>query len=98
MLTPDLFARVIAARGEVARPEQNGYKLHDAKHWYMWVGVPKANRRMCSTSDAHNACALHWLGMEAEATLDLTAYFRDGKVDIEALAEAVIAHGPKEGT
>lgn len=100
MLTPETFAAVIAARGEVARPRRGHRALEFGfDGGPRWVGRSwKDSVVILSDDDITNACALHWLGMEAEAKWDTTAYFRDGKVDIEALAEAVIAHGPKEGT
>lgn len=101
MLTPETFARVIAARGEAARPVQNGeYTLYYYGH--EWKFVESTNESYHAAhynvypADAHNACALHWLGMEAAIKWDTTAYFTDGKVDIEALAAAVIEHKPKE--
>lgn len=97
MLTPETFDRVIAARGEAARPVRGEHRLFPANN-RLWV----FNRHLgfgfyIREADAHNACELHWLGMEAEAGRDIKAYFVDGKVDVDKLAAAVIEHA-KEGT
>ncbi len=92
MLSPETFARVIAARGDAARPRYTDTQLFRSIS-ERWVFKEFMSAGYCaSDAEAHNACALHWLGMEAEAKWNLNAYFVDGKVDIEALAAAVIEH------
>ncbi len=104
LLTPELFAAVIAARGNTAIPGGRHPIEYDNFIWWRGLDTNWEKRDKYSSYseqlneiDAHNACALHWLGMEAAIGQDITVYFINGVVDIAKLAAAVIEHA-KEGT